>query len=203
MATSTPAISRVIFAAVLLCSVVPRMASAASDQTPATSSADWTCEFSCRGPDASRLPSSIEVRIRNRSTEQRELTLPTKQVAIEGGQPGSLLCIQLTARNGTSEVFVYASTNEPAVSTVPVRARLAPGAVATNNYSMSEFFRWGPCGPDASGSLAEHIKPGAEMVRMKLLWFPDNDSPRTNRVDSESHPLLVNRPAWLFRREGS
>jgi len=146
------------------------------------------------------LPASLRLAIRNQSSSTVAL-VPPRPMAPEAKPPAGeevpfpILAIVMKSAAGAEETPVY---TDPRTKSWP-KARevaLAPGAVWSATYRLTDFYLWGPCGPDTGGSFTKYFWRGDKEISIAVsLMFAGGAS---KRLESNAIQVRCTFEDWLF-----
>ena len=150
------------------------------------------------------LPDRVRIVVRNASVESllfpRPRAMIDEQTVTHAKGPLVALCLLLRDKEGHEEVPVYTHPEAKAPAE-PTMVRLPPGGTWSGEYSLREFYFWGPCGPDTGGAFTQYFRKGDEEVALTaaLLWLPGGED--TARAESNSIGLHLWHKEWLFKKQ--
>jgi len=103
-------------------------------------------------------------------------------------QKNPLLALEIKSKNGKhEEEFLFALIDGECESKQKVKKIfLVAGGSNAIEYQLSDFWRWGPCGPDRSGSFVKFISPGNTEAEALIILVKDID---INQQCLESKPI--------------
>ncbi|MCX5683375.1 MAG: hypothetical protein NT049_06800 [Planctomycetota bacterium] len=146
------------------------------------------------------LPAQLKVTVRNKSSEAVVFTLPRPLIGEDTiwqvKDPLVLLGVWLKDKAGHEESAVYSHPKDktPAKAEVAV---LAPGGTWTRTYSLTDFFFWGPCGPDTGGAFTKYFWRGdKELTFWAALVFEKDKA----RIESAPISIRCTFEDWLFKK---
>jgi len=149
------------------------------------------------------LPAQLKLSVRNKSADAVAFTLPRplidEQTVWQVKDPLVLLAVSLKDKAGHEEAAVYSHPKDKA----PARAQAAvipAGGTWTGTYPLSEFYFWGPCGPDTGGAFTRYFWRGeAELALRAALVFEKEKA----HVESPPISIRCKFEEWLFQKKRS
>ena len=168
----------------------------------AATAADLECTIEPVGVQAEGgLPQSLRLTVRNQSSSIVALTLP-RPMAAEATPPTGedapfpLLAIVMKSAAGAEETPVY---TDPRTKSWPKprQVALAPGATWSDTYRLTDFYLWGPCGPDTGGSFTKYFWRGDKEVSLAASLMFGGDK----RLESNAVKIRCNFEDWLFAKK--
>ncbi|MCX5654307.1 MAG: hypothetical protein NTY65_06640 [Planctomycetota bacterium] len=167
---------------------------------PATA-ADLECSIEAVGlqPDGG-LPAQLKLTVRNKSSEAAVFTLPRPLIGEDTiwqvKEPLVLLGAGLTDKAGHEEAAVYThpKDKDPAKAEM---AALPPGGTWTGTYALTEFYFWGPCGPDTGGAFTKYFWRGDKEISLRAALIFEKEN---SRVESSPLPIRCSFEDWLFKK---
>lgn len=160
---------------------------------------DWECAYRVLDTNVAGIPKVIEISIKNLSSQTIQMRAPNPLSGGASENPHSVVYVDLIGKSGAIERFYYATTNDVNVN-VSQTLKIAPMASHTKKYEMSQFYRWGPCGPDLYGSFLDYFTVGSSKLAMRVGWLPDMSANPTNEIQSAAATFLALYPDWLFKK---
>jgi hypothetical protein len=149
------------------------------------------------------LPRGLRLTIRNKSPGAVAFTLPRPMVgqvkpAPSGEEtPFPLLALFMKDVAGNEESPLY---SDPRARSWPKvkRAVLLAGGTWSAVYPLSDFYLWGPCGPDTGGNFTKYFWRGEKAVSLAAALVFEGGK----RLESDAITLHCNFEDWLFRKKG-
>ena len=144
------------------------------------------------------LPAQLKLSVRNKSADAIAFTLPRPVVYgdafWQAKDPLVLLMVELGAKTGHLRTAIYTHPGDkgPAKAEAVV---IAPGGTWTGTYPLSEFYFWGPCGPDGGGAFTKYFRRGDKKIGLRAVLAFEKDKAR---VESLLIWVRCSFEDWLF-----
>lgn len=169
----------------------------------AATTADLACSIEPVGtqPEGG-LPAGLRLTIRNTATAAVALVLPRPLVADVTPPPGGdelpLPIMALVMKDAAGHEESPAYTNVRARSWPKAgQTALAPGGTWSAEYPLTDFYFWGPCGPDTGGSFTKYFWRGDKELTLALVLVFDGG----RRLESAPIRIRCNFEDWLFAKK--
>jgi hypothetical protein len=152
-------------------------------------------------PGAGGLPGTLRFTVVNKGPEMRVVPLPRPQA------PGDFMVdrnkfgppfLYLILKHGQEESRDFLYTDVQASARVEGQAAvLKPSMSWSREYSLTDFYPWGPCGPATDCSLPKCFGPGTEdvMVEAALVLWPGEVA------KSNSVTVKCTFEPWVFKKQ--
>jgi hypothetical protein len=144
------------------------------------------------------LPDHVRLTVKNTFTGPLLFTLPRplvdEQTVNRSIGPLVLLGLLLKDSAAHEEIAIYARPEaKPQVE--PTTVTLGAGGTWVAEYPLTDFYFWGPCGPDTGGSFTRYFSKGDKAVELKaiLIWEKTDC-----RIESKAIGLHVEHEKWLL-----
>jgi hypothetical protein len=175
-----------------------------ADRGRPAAAADLECSVEGLGlqPEGG-LPAQLRLAVRNRASEAVAFTLPRplidEQTIWQVKDMLVLLVIGMKDKAGHEEAAVYSHPKDkvPAKAEVAV---LAPGGTWTGTFPLSEFYFWGPCGPDTGGNFTRYFWRGETELSLWAALLLEKDN---TRIESPPISIRCKFEEWLFQKTRS
>lgn len=163
--------------------------------------ADLVCDLQTIGlqPEGG-LPLQVRVTVRNVSPQAVAFTVPRPLAGEASPGPSDdlplpILSLSLKDAAGREISPVY---THPKARRWPKAQQtvLEPGGSWSAVYALSDFYLWGPCGPDGGGPFIKYFWRGDKEVRLAAVIVLGKDA----AVVSKPVTLRCSVEDWLFRK---
>jgi hypothetical protein len=164
---------------------------------PQTDPVPIECSFEVLPRNNGPIPSVIEVDFKNNTGTTIEFTRPNPLCGESNTPP--FVGVVLKDGSGENESFSYVLIVEKQEA-APSKVSLRPGQHEKIKYDLSQFYRWGPCGPDQYGNFLKYFQKGEKSITMEVFYVMGDERQPTNLKSSNKVEFPASHPEWLFKK---
>ena len=130
--------------------------------------------------------SKITVVYKNKSKKPGSFVPPLPADEDDDEEPKTpWLGLLIKSKNGNDEEEFMLTLTDGKPEQKWMKLFLSAGESKSIEYQLSDFWRWGPCGPDRSGSFLNFISPGNSEAEAQVVLIKGD----TNQQTLESKPV--------------